>query len=609
MKAPIYSFLKEAGRVVNSGQSRTLALTGNIHDLFGVGDEDREDYVPLVDYLAAHWNLSGIVLAVYELNGPIRFNSPEDQKKMRDAWLQWRSGYDGQKLTIRQLTAWGQTAKELNRIVDTYDDSLRQALNNPTLALELMRQMCLCSRSRIGGRPLLAERLIILVEGADMILPEAPITSLNDVDRQRIGICHDWFSDPGFVNGEDTVLLLAESRSQLHHRISNLPQLLEVEIPAPDLESRKHFISWFNRTQTGDRKIRLWSSQHALAAFTAGLSLHALMQLLKGALHENKTLTQELVIDKVKEYIQSQLGEDVVEFKKPQHALKNIVGFSGLKSFLRTELIPRLNAEGEEALSGAAIAGPIGSGKTYIFEAVATELNTIVLVIKNIRSQWFGQTDVLFERLRRVLIALSKALIFMDEADTQLGGVGADAHPTERRLTGRIQAMMSDPILRGRIAWLLLTARIHLLSPDLRRPGRAGDLIIPVLDPEGEDIDEFLHWVVAPVREKKLAAKQLEALKKATANRSAAGYASLRSELKAKAKAKGGEGRLDFPEILAIIADHVPPAIAKTRRYQTLQALINCTRRSLLPPAVRNNDEIREQWEQELRRLESQGIS
>ena len=25
----------------------------------------------------------------------------------------------------------------------------------------------------------------------------------------------------------------------------------------------------------------------------------------------------------------------------------------------------------------------------------------VVLVLKNIRSQWFGQTDVLFERLRR----------------------------------------------------------------------------------------------------------------------------------------------------------------------------------------------------------------
>ena len=34
---------------------------------------------------------------------------------------------------------------------------------------------------------------------------------------------------------------------------------------------------------------------------------------------------------------------------------------------------------------------------------------------------------------------------------------------------------------------------------------------------------------------------------------------------------------------MEIMRDHISPAIGKTRRYQTLQALLNCTRRSLLP--------------------------
>ena len=606
MKAHVYPFLKEAGRVINSGQARSLAFTGNIHDLFCAVDSNREDYVPLVHYLASVWNLPGIIVIVYELNGPIRFLDDAGAQKMRDAWLRWRSGCDGNELAVKRLTAKGKAAADLDHIVGTYDESLRKAVNNPTLALELLRQMCLCSRSEIDRQPLLSDRLILIVESADMVIPEAPIVSLSDKDRQRVHICHDWFSDPGFVNGEDTVVLIAESRSRLHHRVSALPHLLEVEVPSPAPSTRKHFISWFNRTQLGDRKIKLWGTQGRLAAFTAGLSLHALMQLLKGAAHENKTLTQETVIAKVESYIQSQLGEGVVEFKKPQHSLKDIVGFGRLKTFLRAEVIPRFSAGGEEALAGAAVAGPIGGGKTFLFEAVAAELNMVVLVIKNIRSQWFGQTDVLFERLRRVLHALSKVLIFIDEADTQLGGVGADAHPTERRLTGRIQAMMSDSQLRGRVVWLLVTARIHLLSPDLRRPGRAGDLIIPVLDPEGKDVDEFLNWVVQPVLGKKPSAEQLRSLKNATASCSAAGYASLRSELKAKSASSGG--RLSFETILEIIRDHLPPAITATRRYQTLQALVNCTRRRLLPEEVKSDPKIRERWETELLRLESQGI-
>ena len=316
-------------------------------------------------------------------------------------------------------------------------------------------------------------------------------------------------------------------------------------------------------------------------------------------------LTQAAVVGKVEEYIQSQLGEDIVEFKKPAHTLRDVIGFSRLKEFIASEMLPRLGRDGEDALPGAAVCGPIGGGKTFIFEAMASELNMVVLVLKNIRSQWFGQTDVLFERLRRVLEALSHVLIFVDEADTQFGGVGAGEHSTERRLTGKIQAMMSDSRLRGRVTWLLMTARIHLLSPDIRRPGRVGDLIIPVLDPEGEDRREFLAWAIRPAQKEAPDAAAMEQLDALTRDWAAANFAALRSELKARARQQGGP--LEVVDILAMVQDLLPPAIGPVRRYQALQALVNCTRRSLLPdPSV--SDEERAAWGDEIRVLERRGI-
>jgi SpoVK/Ycf46/Vps4 family AAA+-type ATPase len=603
MKAPTHEFLRQAGRILNSGQARTIVLTGNIYDLFCRAQDQREEYVPLVSFLTSAWDLPGLMVITYELNGPIRFLREADAQKVRDAWLLWRSGCDSNELAIKRMLAKGKELEELDAIVETYDDSLRKALNNPTLALELLRQMCLCSRAEQGGRRLLQENLLVLIEGADLLIPDAPIVHLSDIDRQRVSICHDWFSDPGFLNGGDSVVMIAESRSLLHHRIAGLPQLLEVQIPAPDAAARRHFISWFSENQPTPGKLKLWSTPDELADLTAGLSLHALMQLLKGAKHENRTLTQQDVIAKVEAFIQSQLGEDIIEFKKPTHRLDDVVGFRRLKEFLRAELMPRFTAAGPESLAGAAVCGPIGGGKTYIFEAVAAELDMVVVVLKNIRSQWFGQTDVIFERLRRVLDALSKVLIFVDEADTQFGGVSPETHETERRLTGKIQAMMSDPQLRGRVIWLLVTARIHLLSPDLRRPGRVGDLIIPTLDPEGDDRVQFLHWAVKPVLPQGLTPAQLAQLDQATPGYSAAAFASLRAQLKAKA----ASGQLDFAQVLALVSDSLPPAIEETRRYQTLQALVNCTRRSLLPdPNV--SAEQRRQWEEELRRLEQKGI-
>jgi SpoVK/Ycf46/Vps4 family AAA+-type ATPase len=407
------------------------------------------------------------------------------------------------------------------------------------------------------------------------------------------------------VNGADSVVLIAESRSLLHHRLARLPQALEVEIPAPDVTVRQHFIEWFNGPAEASAQVRFWGTSEELAQLTAGLSLHALMQLLKGARHEQRVLQQSEVILKVEEFIRSQLGEDVVEFKKPTHSFADVVGFRRLKDFLRHDLMARFNAGPAEALSGAAVCGPIGGGKTFVFEALAAELDLVVLTLKNLRSQWFGQTDVVFERLRRLLNALARVLIFIDEADTQFGGVGQDTHETERRLTGKLQAMMSDPAMRGRVFWLLITARIHRLSPDLRRPGRVGDLIIPTLDPEGADREEFLRWCVGGSLGNEPTDDQFKRLDELTRGYSAAAFASLRAQLRARARRKGQP--LDLEEAVELVADLLPPAIEETRRYQTLQALVNCTRRSLLPNPQTSETE-RRAWEAELRRLEALGI-
>jgi hypothetical protein len=127
-----------------------------------------------------------------------------------------------------------------------------------------------------------------------------------------------------------------------------------------------------------------------------------------------------------------------------------------------------------------------------------------------------------------------------------------------------------------------------------------GDLIIPVLDPIGEDRIEFIRWMLGPT---KLVTDELvdwldqEGLEE---DFSSAGYAALRSQFKAIPPK-------DAEELKSIVRDFLQPAIKQTRRYQTLQALVNCTRRSLLPdPDI--SEEDRAQMETEIRLLESMGI-
>lgn len=583
--AASYPFFSQLARIINSGQSRAIVVSGNIYDLY----YDGKEYVPLIRFLQNKTKVPGLIQVVYELNGPVRI-ADDDRAKLREAWAAWKNGVSVDVIPTREVLQDG-SKFELRR--KEFDQYLRDAIGNSTQALEFMRQLTICSRTCLN------ENLLIIIEGGDILLPagDGDVSKMNDAQLRRITIVTDWFGDPAFFNGKDNVVILAESRSIIHPRVSRLPQLLSVEVPSPDIGSRKHYAQW-HASQSGNRAI---SDQIDMVAdATAGLSLHAMRQLLLASDYSKEPIQRQDTTLQVEQFIQSQLGEDVIEFKKPVQTLKDVIGFTKLKQFLTDYMIPRMKLPDDRALPGAAIAGPIGGGKTFIFEAVAAELDIPVLVLKNIRSQWFGQTDVIFERLRRVLEALEKVVIFVDEADTQFGSVGEGAHETERRLTGKIQGMMSDPKLRGRVIWLLMTARIHLLSPDIRRPGRVGDLIIPILDPIEEDRIAFIRWMLGPT---KLATDELVAwLDKEGLEEdfSSAGYAALRSQFKAIPPK-------DADELKAIVHDFLQPAIKQTRRYQTLQALVNCTRRSLLPdPNI--SEEDRAQMEAEIRLLESMGI-
>lgn len=549
------SFTTQLSRIINANQSRSVLLTGNINDLFW----DGKNYVPLIPFLAGRYacepqnRTKGVLPIVYEINDEIRVRG--DATRLRECWA------------------------AIAPADDSFDTRCQQAKGNPTFALEFLRTLTSYAQ-RSASIPY---DLLVLIEGADMIIPESEMSRMQVPDRRRVAILNDWFCDPEFMNGGNSVVLISESSALLHNKVVRLPQVLEIEVQAPDIEARRAFIQH-----------KRPDCQLPVAELTAGLSLHALRQLLCV-----KELTIETINNKVEQFIISQIGEGIIEFKKPTHKLDQVRGFRKVKDFLKQKLIPGFLAGPEKALRGAAFGGPIGGGKTYLAEAVAGEIGIPVIVLKNLRSKWFGETDVITERLFRFLRVMDRVLISLDEADTQFGNIESEDHSTEKRLTGSIQNMMSDDRLRGKVMWLLMTARIHLLSPDIRRPGRAGDLIIPILDPEHEDFDDFVNWAFSGWT---LTDPQREKIKKTLTGYSAASFSTLRSQIKL-AECKTVEEALDIADDI-ILAD-----IAGTRRLQTLEALMNCTRKSLLPCPRDRVDENRECWREEANKLRMKGYS
>lgn len=564
------SFLSRLTKIVNSGQSRSVVLTGNVHDLFFDKDDTsvsaEGSYVPLLQLLRSKLKAEatpgqkGITQVVCQINRPIEIVGEKSQQDLSQIWLKY------------------------HKDAKTLKDRLLESNENVVYTFEILRQITECSR-----RENVKNNLLVLVEAADMLLPENEFSRMSSLDRRAVSVVHDWISNPDFMNGHDTVIMISESRSNIHHRISRFPSVLVVEIPLPSRDDRYKFITYFSNSHN------LTVDADKIADLTAGLSLHAIRQLLCSGEYGADNIAA-----KVEEYMVSQLGEGVVEFKRPTHRMSDVIGNSVVKKFLTDELIPGFLSSGTAGISGAAVGGPIGGGKTFICEAVASELGIPVIVLKNIRSKWFGETDQIFERLRRLLESFHKIVIFVDEADTMFGDVQSD-HDTERRLTGKIQSMMSDPALKGRVIWFLMTARIHRLSPDIRRPGRM-DLILPILDPEGDDLTEFLEWVVKDVPSSD--ADEMLPLKEATKGYSAASFSMLKNIITNK-------NCKSIPEVVEVARDLLLPDIGETREYQTLQAKINCTRKSLLfsKSSHADVDMHRDLWKKRIAELEAKGIS
>jgi hypothetical protein len=570
------NFLTHLSKIINTGQSRSVILNGNIHDLF---PEANNKWVPLVDLLKAKCkveataNQKGITQIVYEANSAVEIIGEENYKELQVLWQR----VHGLGLPLR--------------------DILQTTLNDNTQGLEILRQLCELSRLNRSKN-----NLLIVIESAEMLLPQAQISQMNMHDRKRISIVQDWFKDPKFVDGHDTVILISESCAAIHPRISRLPQVLSIDIPLPDEQDRFQFIlnhpaseEYKAKDQSGNTHSSTLASD--LCKNTSGLSIHAINQLLRSGDYSLDNVTA-----KVGEYMVSQLGEGVVEFKRPTHTMDDVIGLSRVKRFMVNELIPGFKGDKSNCIAGALVCGPIGCGKTFICEAAASDMDIPVILLKNIRSKWYGETDEIFEKLRRLVQSFHKIMIFVDEADTQFGSVDAGSQDVEKRLTGSIQAMMSDSSLRGKVIWFLMTARVHALSADIRRPGRM-DVIIPILEPEdGDDRNEFINWTFG---EQIHGTEQGKKLVDMTRGMSPASYAMIRSRIKAK-------NCQTLDEMVALVDDIMEPDIKDVRKYQTLQAKLNCTRKSLIYDQIGYSKQFYQtdlqKWAQEIKELEAKGI-
>jgi len=530
-----------------SGTTSMFVIHGNTFDVVRAGPESEPRWIGLADFLAeqlfGRWDL----VIHYDLARGLRC----------------AAGSNGKRL------------QQMVELANKWLGDLRALPRDPTKGLAALD---LLVGKNVMADPEQRIRTAILIDHAGYVAPSGDRLDLSE--QTHLVTLLNWASSP-YVKRLNMAFVLIDPRlSSIAERLSNNPHVASIEVPLPSADERTAFLA----AQAGT-EIAAFSdySVAELGKLTAGIGLTDLEVLVRSSREGGRRLDRGYFRELKKRLIERQ-AQGMLEFVEPRWGLDTVVGHAAAKRRLLddAELIKR--GELDTVPMGYLFCGPVGTGKSFLATCVAGSIGIPAVVLKNFRSKYVGETEGNLERVLGVLRSMGPVVVIVDEADAMLGdrdqggdsGVGA-------RTFGMIAAQMGDTQYRGRIVWMLLTARPDLLPIDLKRQGRA-EVHIPLFYPTDDDELRTMLLVLAKKTGTSLAEADLPAAVPHKGNLSGADIEGIvgrayRSSLLA------GSRTITGAALAAALAGFMPSTQTLEREAQELAAIIECTDIEFLPPS------------------------
>jgi hypothetical protein len=318
--------------------------------------------------------------------------------------------------------------------------------------------------------------VVVIIRGADQLLPA---TGNGFEHGSLTTLVREWGSSAPFTDIAFASLLISDNLHDLEPLVAFGPQSALVKIPLPSVSELQAALSVLQRQypQTLPNRTDL----AALAASMTGVSISTLEQLTKVRAHRRQVLQPSDFTVLKKEMVEHD-APGLVEFLESRRTLQDYHGQDTLKAWFRQDVELWQKNDLRALPMGYLLCGPIGTGKTFLVECLAGEAGVPVVKLKNFREKWVGSSEGNLEKIFRLIKALGRCIVFIDEADQTLGRRDSGNH--DSGLSGRLYSMiaqeMSDTNNRGKVVWVLASSRPDLIEVDLKRPGRI-DLKVPIL--------------------------------------------------------------------------------------------------------------------------------
>jgi AAA+ superfamily predicted ATPase len=428
-----------------------------------------------------------------------------------------------------------------------------------------------------------AERvsLALILDQASYLFPAGEPGRLNLQASSELVTLLNWAMSPQVRKLNMAFVLVEEKLADLNDRLASNPYVAAIEVPLPEETARKSFIQ--SSTSAGPIENVSDFGVAELAKLTAGISLIDLNVLIQSAREGGQRL-DAAAFRSLKKHLLERQCRGLLEFIEPRWTLDVVVGHEAAKTRLRDDAALLKRGALDTLPMGYLVCGPVGTGKSFLAQCVSGEIGAPCVMLKNFRSKYVGETEGNLERVLSVLRAMGPVVVVVDEADAALGSREQDGDSgTSSRVFAMIAAQMGDTQYRGRIIWMLLTARPDLLPIDLKRQGRA-EVHIPLFYPTDEREIHQMFVILAKKLGSRVAIEDLPAIPQ-------------RGQLSG-ADIEGMVGRAWRTSLLAgadhvtrealaeVIAQFLPSTQGLERELQETAAILECTDRQFLPPAI-----------------------
>lgn len=364
------------------------------------------------------------------------------------------------------------------------------------------------TQSNNQGTPVRENPIAVIVDYAEKLIPFHLGEGQGDREQlQALEVVQRWALDPLIRKTDNIIILLTNNIGQIPAGVYDEGSgCRAIRVPLPDVHERESFIH-FKMTRAKTKLIPLdtldfgstpTSQARQLARITQGMRLIDIDNLSRRVYVEflkkksnNPEQSNPMVtlktddVQRVKsEVIQAQSAQ-LLEIVPPTRGFNEIGGLESLKLYLskRTALM-RLRSHSPLVPGGLLLAGPPGTGKTIIAEALALESGFNLVKMRNIQDKWVGSSERNLELVLNLLKDLHPVIVFVDEIDQAMGqrdtgqsgdnGVGA-------RMFARILEEMSNASNRGNILWVAATNRADIIDAALLR---RFDRVVPLLVPD-----------------------------------------------------------------------------------------------------------------------------